>query len=262
MNEQENYKSGLSIVLVNYKSFEMTSICLDLISKAVKVSEVPVWVVDNNSCDASLDYLKSLDWIHLIERIPPSEEAGFMAHGCALDLAMENVTTDFVLLLHTDTFIYDPHIINLMLSECSMDRKVVAVGCTEPVFRSLPHTIIRLTTRGAKYYFRRLMLALGFKSRRPKLHYEIYLKSFCALWNLSILKSHGMTFSMGNRVPGYEMQDQLPKLGYKFIKIPSREMFKYLDHIDKGTASARDGVRINHRKIKRYQAILNRTPSI
>ena len=39
MNEQVSNKPGLSIVLDNYKSFEMTSICLDLISKAVIKTE-------------------------------------------------------------------------------------------------------------------------------------------------------------------------------------------------------------------------------
>ena len=81
MSEKVDGKDSISIVLVNFRSLEMTSICLELIQQGFNVSEVPVWVVDNDSNDASLEYLKSLDWIHLIERKPPSQESGFMAHG-------------------------------------------------------------------------------------------------------------------------------------------------------------------------------------
>lgn len=258
MNETANYKPDFSIVLVNYKSFEMTSTCLELIKKAVNISEVPVWVVDNDSNDASLAYLKSLNWIRLIERKPPKQEVGFMAHGCALDMALEKITTKFLFLLHTDTFIYDADIFKIMLEKCTADEKVVAVGCMEPVHRSLPHTLSRLAMRGTKYYFRKLKIALGLKSRRPKLHYELYLKSFCSLWNIDIIKRHGMTFSMGDKIPSYAMQDQLPKLGYKLVTISPRTMFNHLDHIDKGTASAMDGVRINRRKVQKSKDILNK----
>ncbi|EXI90766.1 MAG: Glycosyl transferase family 2 [Candidatus Accumulibacter regalis] len=247
-----------SIALVNYKSLEMTSICLDLLQKAVDVSEIPVWVVDNDSNDASLEYLRSIDWIKLIERKPPGEEVGFLAHGRALDMILEKVSTEYLLLLHTDTFIYDPAIIDIMLEKFSADDRVAAVGCMEPVLRKLPHTVWRTATRGTKYYFRRLKMALGLKTRPPTLYYEVYFKSFCALWNVNIIKSHGMSFSMGEKIPGYEMQDELPRLGYRFVRIAPREMFRYLDHIDKGTASAKDGIRLKRGKIRKYQNIVGK----
>ena len=257
MSKKSNSSCDLSIVLVNYKSLKMTSICLDFVRKAVDVSEVPVWVVDNGSNDESLVYLKSIDWIRFIERNPPSQESGFMAHGRALDLVLEQVNTKYLLLLHTDTFIFNPAIIGIMLDKIEANDRVAAVGCLEPVFRGRFHVALRHVTRGAKYYFRRLKISLGMTSRRPKLHYEIYLKSFCSLWNVNTIKKHGMTFSMADKIPSYEMQDQLSRLGYKLVKIPPRTMFKYLDHIDKGTASAKDGVRINFRKVERYQKMLD-----
>ena len=257
MSNKANKICDLSIVLVNYKSLKMTSICLDFLRKAVDVSEVPVWVVDNGSKDDSSVYLKSIDWIRFIERTPPSQEAGFMAHGRALDLVLEQVNTKYLLLLHTDTFIFNPSIIAIMLGKIEANDRVAAVGCLEPVFRGRFHTALRYVTRGAKYYFRRLKISLGMSSRRPKLHYEVYLKSYCCLWNVHLAKKHGMSFSMADRIPSYEMQDQLSSLGYTFVKVPARTMFSYLDHIDKGTASAKDGVRINDRRVERYQKLLD-----
>ena len=258
MNPETGGNSDFSIALVNYKTPDVTSICLDLLSSVLDVSRVPVWVVDNGSNDASLDLLKSLNWIRLIERKPSPQEAGFMAHGCALDLILERVTTKYLLLIHTDTFIYDPSIFTILLTRCAHDDKIAAVGCMEPMLRSLPHTFLRYVARGAKYHFRKYALALGLKSRRPKLHYETHLKSFCALWNVDIIRKHGMTFSMGNRNPGYEMQDQLLKLGYQFAVLSPRVIFKYLDHVDKATASMRDGMRINERRFDKYQHVLGK----
>ena len=53
-------QASFSIVLVNYKTLEVTSICLNLIHQAVDVTKVPVWVVDNNSNDNTLILLHEL----------------------------------------------------------------------------------------------------------------------------------------------------------------------------------------------------------
>ena len=258
MSDKINSIGNYSIVLVNYKSLEMTSICLDLLKIAVNPSEVPIWVVDNNSNDESLVYLKSLDWIHLIERISVDHERGYMAHGCALDMVLERITTPYFLLLHTDTFIHDPKIIDIMLSQITADDKVAAVGCREPELRSFSKNVGRVITRGAKYYFRKFKVVLGIKTRTPRPHYEIYLKSYCALWNVKIIKRHGMSFSLNNRTPSYEMQDRLPELGYRFVDVSAKVMFEHLDHIEKGTISATKGFRKDHRRINDYQEKLKK----
>ena len=254
-------KPSFSIALVNYKTPEVTAICLDLLKKAVNVVEVPVFVVDNNSADESLVYLKSLDWIHLIERKAPAPEVGFMAHGRALDMALAQVTTDYLLLLHTDTLIYDPKIIDILLEKISVSSQIAAVGCLEQVKRPAIATAWRLFIRGMKYYARKAKEVLGIKTREPRLFYEIYLKSFCTLWNANIIKQNNMSFAMVERIPGYEMQDQLPKLGYQFVTIPPREMFKYLDHIEAGTVSMVNALGSNHKRVKNYQAILKKVKS-
>jgi Glycosyl transferase family 2 len=240
-----NKKPSFSIALVNFKTLEVTSICLDLISQAVDVKEVPVYVVDNNSADASLDFLKTLDWIHLIERKATAPEVGFMAHGRALDLALERVTTDYLLLLHSDTLIYDAKIISLLINALQVNRPAYA-------------TAWRKLVRGVKYYARRLKVAAGIKTREPRLFYEIYLKSFCTLWNVNIIKKHALSFAMVERIPGYEMQDKLRELGYTFECMPPHEMFQYLDHIEAGTVSHVDGLDKNHKRVKNYQAILQK----
>jgi glycosyltransferase involved in cell wall biosynthesis len=253
---------SFSIALVNYKTPEVTKLCLELLHKALDVNKVPVWVVDNDSKDDSLVYLKSLDWIKLIERTPVANEHGFMAHGRALDMILERVDTDYLLLLHTDTLIYDAAVIKRMLEQLSKNQKAAAIGCFEQVNRTRLQTMWRVAIRAVKYYFRRLKVALGISTRDPRLFYEVYLKSFCTLWNVGVIRQHQMSFAMVERIPGYEMQDRLRELGYDFLSIPPRQMFKYLDHIEAGTVAHVRGLAKNHKRVKNYQAIMNKTKKL
>ncbi|MCU1752706.1 glycosyltransferase [Pseudomonas sp. 6D_7.1_Bac1] len=251
LSTQANY----SIVLVNYKSLELTRTCLELLREGAQEAGVPVFVVDNYSNDASSEYLRTLDWINLIERKSNAPEAGNMAHGRALDLALEQVETEYLFLLHTDTFVYDPAVFSLMISQCTGPQEVAAVGCLEQQNRGLARSAWRLTSRFFKHYTRRSLLALGFNSRAPKPFKEVHLKSFCTLWNVRLIKKHGLHFQMDGRNPGYELQDRMAALNYKIGFISPRTIFRYLDHIQSGTVSAMGGYANNHRRVKMYNLL-------
>lgn len=254
----EGRLADFSIALVNYKTHEVTSLCLDLLKKALGDNAVPVWVVDNNSADESTEYLKSLDWINLIERKAEAPEKGFMAHGRALDLILERVQTPYLLLMHTDTLIYDVDILRQMLAHMRTGDRVAAVGCLEQVRRTRLETAWRIFIRATKYYYRRAKVALGLDTREPRLFYEIYLKSFCTLWNVDIIRQQALSFAMTERIPGYEMQDRLKAAGYRFVAIPPQHMFEYLDHVEAGTVSLVNGLGKDHKRVKNYQRIMAR----
>lgn len=251
-------KPAFDIVLVNYKTLDLTSNALNLLRKALTSHSANVWVVDNDSGDESTRYLQSLDWIHLIERIPTPGESGFMAHGCALDMVLEKSKAQYLLLMHTDTMIYDPRIFDLLLSKLQNDEMCFAAGCTDQIYRGELRIIWRFASRFIKHHFRRLKIALGLPSRPPKPFREVYLKSFCALWNIETLRQHNLTFSMNEMIPGYAAQDRLMELGYKISYIPARKLFKYLDHIEAGTISAIGGYAPQHRRLQKYHAILKK----
>jgi len=248
----------LSIVLVNYKTPDVTKICLELLEQVIDVCKVPVIVVDNNSNDASLEYLKSLSWITLLERKVSKPDVGFMAHGLALDMAMEKVNTDYVLLIHTDTLIYDPEIINILLSSIGEKSAIAAVGCLEQVKRTAIQTAWRVFSRAIKFYMRKIKQMLKLKTREPRLFYEVYLKSFCTLWNVNIIRQNGVNFAMGDRIPGYEMQDVLNRRGYEFIAIRPSKMFQYLDHIEAGTVALVEGLDKQHKRVKNAKKIIKK----
>ena len=253
----ESYKS-FSIVIVNYKTPEITKICLDLLHQHLGNDNVPIWVVDNNSADESTEYLRTLDWINLIERSAPGPEIGHIAHGKALDLVLQRVETDYLFLMHTDTFVFDKNVFPMMLSKCLKNPKVVAVGCVEQINRGTARTLWRFSSRLFKYHYRRLKMSVGLRSREPKPYREVYLKSFCTLWNCKLIKQHDMHFSMDERVPGYTLQDRMTELGYVVEMLSPRKIFSYLDHIQAGTVAAAGGYDKTHRRTKMYNNILNR----
>lgn len=250
-------KPSFSIVLVNYKTADITKICLDLLYKSLSGLKGSVWVVDNNSADESLDYLRTLDWINLIERRTPEAEPGHVAHGHALDLALQAVDTDYLFLMHTDTFIYDPKIFEIMLRKCIHDPKIFAVGCLEQINRGSLRNYWRLSSRFTKHHFRKLKISLGLKSRAPKPFRETYLKSFFALWNIKAMKAHHLHFSLNERIPGYEAQDRMKALGYRMELLSPNRIFRYLEHIQAGTVAAAGTYGKNHRRTRTYQAALS-----
>ncbi|MEB0045618.1 MULTISPECIES: glycosyltransferase family 2 protein [unclassified Pseudomonas] len=255
MTCQSSTTANYSIVLVNYKTLELTKTCLMLLQDALRGTGVPVIVVDNNSDDESSDYLRTVDWIQLLERKSPYREPGNIAHGRALDLALEHVETDYLFLLHSDTFIYDPSVFTMMISECSGAREVAAVGCLEQLDRGVARSTWRLISRFFKHYSRRSLLALGIEVRAPKPYREKHLKSFCTLWNAALIKKHGFHFQMDDRNPGYELQDRMVARGYQIGFISPRKMFTYLDHIQSGTVAAMGGYSSSHRRVKKYEQV-------
>ncbi|MDI3274575.1 glycosyltransferase [Pseudomonas sp. AL03] len=247
-----------SIVIVNYKTPEITKICLDLLRQHIGNQSVPIWVVDNYSADESTEYLRTLNWINLIERSVSEPEPGHIAHGKALDLVLERVETDYLFLLHTDTFIFDKNVFPMMLNKCINNQKIVAVGCVEQLNRGATRTLWRFSSRLFKHHFRHLKISIGLRSREPKPYREVYLKSFCTLWNCKLIKQHNLHFSMDDRVPGYTLQDRMTELGYIVELLSPRKIFSCLDHIQSGTVAAAGGYEKTHRRTKMYNNILKR----
>ncbi|MFV3014382.1 hypothetical protein PVE_R1G6071 [Pseudomonas veronii 1YdBTEX2] len=255
MKDQHPKKANYSIALVNYKSLDLTKKCLQLLQDVIQEKSISVYVVDNDSRDSSAEYLRTLSWINLIERKPEHPEAGNIAHGRALDLALGFVETEYVFLLHTDTFIYDLEVFNMMLAQCAEQQDVAAAGCLEQLDRGFFRSAWRISSRFFKHYTRRGLKVLGIKSREPKPYREKHLKSFCTLWNVRLIKKHGLHFQMDERNPGYELQDRMTELGYRIRFISPRKIFRYLDHIQSGTISSLGGYTSNHRRVRMYNQI-------
>ena len=116
----------LTVLLPNYRTPELTRLCLRSLRLYSDLSQVKVIAIDNASGDESTEYLRSLPWIRLIERTP--EEVAPLApadmHSTALDLALKEVDTEFVISMHTDTILLQSGWLDYLMSKINRSPKV------------------------------------------------------------------------------------------------------------------------------------------
>ena len=116
-----------TICIVNYKTLDLTKCCLRSIRKFTTYP-YEVIVVDNNSNDQSLDYLKSLSWIRLIQRDTANDQSGGHSHSAALDLGLANCNTEFFISMHSDTFIKKQDWLTELIAYFNNDQNISCVG--------------------------------------------------------------------------------------------------------------------------------------
>lgn len=92
----------LSIIISQHRTEEFIRLCLRSIRKYSR-GDTQTIVIDNNSKDGSVEYLRRLRWIELIE----NEDAtvGSTGHWEGLDLGKQRVAGDWVCFFHSDTIV-------------------------------------------------------------------------------------------------------------------------------------------------------------
>lgn len=92
----------LSVVIVNYNVRELLSECIKSVNTALTGIDGDIYVVDNNSSDGSVDYIR--DHFPDVHVIANSDNQGF-AH--ANNQAIHQTNSDYVLLLNPDTVVFE-----------------------------------------------------------------------------------------------------------------------------------------------------------
>jgi glycosyltransferase involved in cell wall biosynthesis len=225
-------KGRATICIVNYKTLDFTRLCLRSIRKFTTYP-YEVLVVDNNSQDESLDYLRSLRWIRLIERpVQADEPGGGFAHGAGLDLGLENCRTEFFISMHSDTFVQKEHWLTDLIGYFGSDEDVACVGSGKiellPQWRRVLKQVTDLRT------FKRKLL----REPDPTGKYRYYNRTICALYRTEILRRENLSFLMGRDqglTGGKKLYFELVDRGYPTVELPSRIMGRYVIHLAHAT---------------------------
>lgn len=265
MEQQEAFVDGdqqVTILVVNYNTRDLTAACLNCIQQNFDLSEVQVCVVDNQSTDGSAEYLKTLDWIQLIERPVTSQETGKTAHGRGLDAGIAHIHTPYLLCIHTDTFLFSAEVLDTLFAPMRADRTVVCVGATQQVHRGAIRMTWRRIKRAVRNHLRGLALNAGFDVKAPRKETR-HVRSYCTLWNLDVIKARNLSFHMNadqeaaaEPAPGYMMQDCLEAAGYRIARLPTRKIFRHIEHVHRGTIVGTGGYRESHRRARKYEMLL------
>ena len=243
---------NIDVGFVNYKTPKLTKICLKYLKENVLNQVNKIFVVDNNSQDKSLELLKKTKFINLIER-KTIDSNSYQAHGRALDLIAKTSTADYLLIIHSDTFIYSNKLISKMLKEIKRNKNTFVVGCLQQTKKSLLRRFTRLIKKFFRKYTRLILNFFGGNYRVSNFK-EVHIKSFCALYNLKLIKQHNLSFYNDSvETPSYYIQDYLQSKKFKRVIWSDKKMFSFLDHVEEGTRAENGKVFKRPKRLLRYK---------
>lgn len=224
----------VTILIPNFKTVELTTLCLRLIRKYTDLTLATILVIDNDSQDDSLAYLRTVRWIKLIERQGIPGESPPLSHSRALDQGLETVTTPYVLSIHTDTLVRHPDWLPFLLNQIEKDDNIGGVGSwkleEKPTWRRMVKTVEYFLQK--KYY-----QLIGKKNHALEGIDDnyFYLRSHCALYRTELLRKYQTGFSDGEVVAGKVLHRKLLMNGHRMIFLPSRTLLRYMDHVNHAT---------------------------
>ncbi|MBO5688312.1 MAG: glycosyltransferase [Lentisphaeria bacterium] len=223
----------LTLLLPQYKTLELTRLCLRIIRKNLDLNEVRVIVIDNDSRDESLEYLRTVPWITLIERTAIPGEKPAEAHTRALDMGLAVTDTEFVMSMHTDTFFLGNGAMDLLLDPFK-DPAVAGTGSWKLEYVSPLKRFGKWLENLFRNYIKAPLTgkAPGSATRVHKEHW--FLRRHCAVYRTKLLKEMQLSFGDGETA-GKAIHRKLETAGYKMLFLPSEVLMEHLLHLDHAT---------------------------
>ncbi|MBA4191959.1 MAG: glycosyl transferase [Planctomycetaceae bacterium] len=112
------------IIILTWNGLELTQRCLDTLKRNTTHPDYEVWVVDNASQDGTVEYLRAIPWIHLIEN---DRNLGFV-RGNNQAIAACDSNADIVL-LNNDMEIHQSDWLERLQQSAWSATDVGVVGC-------------------------------------------------------------------------------------------------------------------------------------
>lgn len=235
----------ITICIPHWQVQNYLTICLRSIRKHTPDNDVEVLVVDNGSRDESIEYLRSLDWIRLIERPGESPDNWPLNFFTALDCGLEQAAGDFFVTMHTDVFVKRDDWLAPFLRELHRSPRVGAAGAWK---LTLEHPLYALQKRVFGYATYKFKRTLGGRKRNVRWKQGHYPRDYCAMYRRNVIVDNGLTFRPINGWSGggHSIAEQVRAAGYEMGMFSVREMYDKLAHVTHGTAATEFGRPLNH----------------
>ena len=225
-------KPVVTICVVNYKTLDLTRLCLRSIRKYTRYP-YKVLVIDNRSQDESTDYLKSLGWIQFVERTDETtDSSGGYAHAAALDMGLSMCDTEFFMAMHSDTLVHKSGWLTELMSYFEDNEKVACVGAGKCELTPTWNLWLKKMT-DFKTFKRQLL-------RRPDpigMH-RYYNRTVCSIYRTDVLKNENLSFLMDREkglTVGKKLYFELVDRGYPTVELSDRVMKQSLWHLAHAT---------------------------
>jgi len=260
----------VTILLPHYKTLALAKLCLRSLKMHTDLNKVKVIVIDNNSGDESLDYLRSIKWITLIERKDIAGDEPAAMHSKALDLGMKSVDTPYVLSIHTDTIVTNDSWLDFLISKIEQSDKIAGVGSWKLEYVS---PLKRFGKTIEEAFQTRIWFPLIGKKHSGIIGENgnfYYLRSHCALYRTDLIRKYTNGFFDEQQTAGKVIHRKLVENGFQMIFIEPMELFRYMKHLNHATmilnpeiAGKKTGTKkaynriMNELKAVHYDKILN-----
>ena len=248
-------KGKATICIVNYKTLDLTRLCLRSVRKFTGYP-CEVIVVDNGSQDESLEYLKNLKWIRLIERSSENDPSGGYSHGAALDAGLDNCNTEFFVSLHSDTFVRKGGWLADLTAFFGGDETVACVGTGK--IELIPRWRILLKKITDFRMFKHKLL----REPDPTGKYRYYNRTICCLYRTKVLRRKGLYFLMDRDkgiTAGKKLYFEVLNRGYKTVELPPAMVGKYVLHLAHATQAVNPNEFTLRRKtIRKYRRLVDK----
>ena len=229
-------KNGVTIVIPHYQTSELIKLCLRSVRSFTPLP-YRVIVVDNGSRDDSLPYLRSLEWITMIERNNETIKPGSWAHGTALDIGLKATDTSFFLSLHSDVVIAHSSWLSTLLGPFENDPHLACVGSGKLEEISPGYRLIK-RMGDIKGLIRSLRRTCFQNESRNHDDQPEYVRTTCAMYRTEILKKEGLSFcpiEEKGLTSGQMLYYELVERGYPTRYLPPSELKKSICHLNHGT---------------------------
>jgi hypothetical protein len=226
----------VTVLVPNYRTPQVTRLCLRLLRRHTDPARARVLVVDNGSADESLDYLRGLSWIRLVERRPVAGESVAKAHARALDLGLAEVDTPFVLSIHTDTFVRRDDWLEALLGHLRASEAIGGVGS----WKLEPRPPLKNAAKQVERAVQSVVFPLigrGYGKIEGLGENWYYLRSHCAMYRMEPIRRHHLRFDEGDdHTPaGKMMHRRLESLGYRMKFLTAGQLMRYIVHVNHAT---------------------------
>ena len=222
----------VTIVIPHYQTRELIMLCLRSIRKYTS-PPYEVIVVDNDSKDDSLEYLKSVKWIKLLLKSQVVKK-GSWAHGSALDIGLQHTRTEFFLALHSDVVIKDSSWLKTLLNPFHQAQLLACVGTGKLEDISTSYRVLKKLgdIKGFLSFLKR-NLFYHFPQLLPE-----YIRTTCAAYRTEILKKEKVSFlprEEQGMTSGQALYYELVQRGYKTLSLPPQQLKQLIHHFNHGT---------------------------
>lgn len=239
----------ITLCIPHWQVRDMMAICLRSIRRHSRRYRLETIIVDNGSRDESLDWLRSLSWIRLLER-PEESVANWPANVfTAWDAGLRAATGELFVTMHSDVFVKRDDWLDPLLAELSASPRVAGAGAWK---LALEHPLYAWQKRVVGSVTAGVKRLLG-RQARSSWREGHYPRDYCAMYRREVLLNADLTFcpAPGEITGGYAIARQLWERGYETRMIPVWEMARRIVHVAHGTAAVSSAKPLRHRAAQR-----------